>query len=796
MAASGRAPDKRARELRTALRRHNVLYHEKDRPEVADAEYDRLYDELVEIERMHPQLRTADSPTLAVGGRPAADFAKFRHGEPMLSLDKSVDLADFDRFFDRIGHSPVFAMPKLDGLAINLVYLGGRFWRGATRGDGTTGEDVTGNLRHVRGIPENLGMVQSIPELLEVRGEVVMPAAAFAALNESLAEADCYANPRNAAAGSLRQKEADKTAGRSLLFFAYGSGAVAGDWPESARDESALLEKFGFAFASPNRLCADVEQMRAYCRELGEKRAGLEYAIDGAVLRADDRRIARRLGRHARAPRYAVAFKFAAATATTSVRAVVFQIGRTGVLTPVVEVAPVEVDGVQIGRVTANNAEFFTRLDLGVGDEVVIERAGGVIPKITGVRHLSPRQPIALPDACPGCAGALVRKSVHLVCENAGCPGLLLSGLSHFVSRSALNVEGLAAAVLERLIAAGLVARPADLFTLTRMQLQELFAGETLARKGVSLSELPEQKRQKELAKVATSAGNIVAGIERAADTTFARVLFGLGVDGLGSVGAAALAGRFGSLSGLQAASPEAMAFCRPVQIEVAVRMHAALRAEAGEELRLLRARGVKWSESPPPGIDASLADLFDYLYYLEENRSSWPELMPGKAASGRVVAHFAEVEKGMSPADLGACRAADLAGKLGSGGVRSPEKLESECAKLIACMNSAPVCALVAELEKRLAVAWGEPARRRQGALAGRKVVVSGRIAGYSREQAQDLVVRHGGTPAAVVTAKVDLLVCGSKPGAGKIEDARRHQVQIIDADEFLAMLELAGKQ
>ena len=793
MAAAGRSLLARAQELRAAIRRHNVLYHERDRPEIADAEYDRLYDELVAIESMHPQLRCADSPTASVGGRPTGDFAKFRHGEPMLSLEKTLDAAELDRFFERVERSPVFAMPKLDGLAVNLVYLAGRFWRGATRGDGAIGEDVTGNLRHVRGIPEDIsGKSQHLPDLLEVRGEVVMPVAAFAALNDSLPDEERYANPRNAAAGSLRQKDADRTAGRSLLFLAYGSGAVDGSWPESAHSESELLTKMGFSFASPSELCADADRMRSYCRRLERMRAELPCAADGAVLRVDDCRIARRLGRNARAPRSAVAFKFAAETGVSTVRGVVFQIGRTGVVTPVVEIDPIEVDGVRIGRVTANNVEFLSGLDPGIGDRIVIERAGGVIPRIVEVRHAAARRPVALPDACPACAGTLVRKSVHLACENSACPGIILSGMKHFVSRNALNVEGMAEAVLEKLIGAGLVARPADLFAIEKQQLQELFAGQTLARKGVRLSELPEEKRNRELRKVDKSAGNLVAGMERAASTTFARVLFGLGVDGLGSVGAAALAAGFGSLHRLQEASPQAMAFCKPVQIEVAARMHEQLRAGIGEELQLLRERGVKWEESPPGGRDASLAELFDHLYYLEEGLAGWPNLMPGRTAAARVADHLDEEREGMSPSDLAACDAGDLVAAIA--GKRTGRKLAEECERLVACMNSERVRALAAELESLLAVRW-QRSGSQQGALAGMKVVVSGRIPGCSREQAHELVARHGGTPASVVTSKIDLLVCGEKPGAGKIAAAGRHQVRIIDADGFLAMIGESGK-
>ena len=789
MADPGRALAQRASQLRSVIKHHNVLYYEKDRPEISDSEYDRLYDELVAIERLHPQLRRADSPTLVVGGRPAAEFAKFRHGEAMLSLEKIVDEAELDRFFARLDQAAVFAMPKLDGLAVNLVYLGGRFWRGATRGDGSTGEDVSANLHHVHGIPQHLAGAAT-PELIEVRGEVVMPAAAFAQLNEGLAEDERYANPRNAAAGSLRQKDSAKTAGRNLRFFAYGSGAIdGGSWPESVKAESELLGRLGFAFASPSRLCADVAAMRAYCQELGHSRDELDYAIDGAVLRVDDRIVARQMGSNAKAPRYAVAFKFAAETGSTTVRSIAFQIGRTGVLTPVVEVEPVEVDGVQISRVTANNIEFLAGLDVAIGDRVVIERAGGVIPKIVEVEHARLRQPVKLPDRCPSCGAQLVRKSVHLVCVNPGCPGRILAGLNHFVSRPALDIEGLASALLEKLIAAGLVGQPADLFTLKQLQLQELFAGETLAKKDIKLADLPEEKRNRELARVQKSSGNIIAGIGRAAaNATFGRVLFALGIDGLGSVGAAALAESFGSLANLEAGAPEVLAFCKPVQIEVAVRIHAQLGANAGGQLHLLRQRGVAWPETDPPGHNATLADLFDYLHYLEEGYPDWPQLMPGKTASARIGEHFAGT--GMSPAQLADGSAKQLASAIGAKSDRQLARFESECAKLIACLASVKVRNLVAQLENLLAVRWDGSAVSPAGRLAGMKVVVSGRIEGYSREQARQLVVKHGAVAASAVSAKVDLLVCGASPGASKIAAARQHQVKMIEADEFLAML------
>ncbi len=337
---------------------HNVLYYEQDRPAIPDQEYDILYDELVELEGAHPELRNPASPTLAIGGRPSPQFARFRHGEQMLSLDKTLELEDVERFFERLDNTAVLATPKLDGLAVNLVYLGRKLWRGATRGDGTAGEDITANLRYVGNIPPKLECERAFPSLLEVRGEIIMTYKSFGELNAALPEDEQYANPRNAAAGSLRQKDPDVTARRNLQFLAYGCGQVNGPWPDSAKEGSEILEQCGFAFASPNELCKDAAGAVAFCERMRDERKDMPFPIDGVVLRADDRKIAERLGRHAKAPRYALAFKFAAERGTTVVRDDVFQLGRTGVLTPVAELDPVTIDGVTISRATVNNVAF------------------------------------------------------------------------------------------------------------------------------------------------------------------------------------------------------------------------------------------------------------------------------------------------------------------------------------------------------------------------------------------------------------------------------------------------------
>tara|TARA_R110002167_G_scaffold122949_4_gene301739 strand:- start:27721 stop:29793 length:2073 start_codon:yes stop_codon:yes gene_type:complete len=555
---------KKVKQLHQQINQYNHQYYVLDQPSVPDAEYDRLMRELLAIEQKHPELKTIDSPSQKVGGQPLKAFTQVTHQVPMLSLDNVFSIDEWQAFIkriqDRLGSDKsivICAEPKLDGLAVSLRYEQGVLVQAATRGDGSTGENITENIRTIKSIPLKLIGESGIdyPDIVEVRGEVFMPKASFEQLNETAIKKGekSFANPRNAAAGSLRQLDSKITAKRNLDFYAYGLGFV-GDLSASDEVEGKQIflknshyqrlcqvKSLGLPMCPEVRLLADQQQVQAFYQDILDKREQLSYEIDGTVLKVDDISLQERLGFVARAPRWAIAYKFPAQEELTTVEEVEFQVGRTGAITPVARLKPIFVGGVTVSNATLHNQDEIERLGLKIGDTVVIRRAGDVIPQIVSVvleKRDNNVKEVVFPQTCPVCDSKVVRAEGEAVLRcTAGlfCQAQRKEAIKHFASRKAHDVDGLGDKLVEQLVDEGLISTPADLFNLTELDIS------TMDRMGVK------------------SAKNLIASIDKAKHTSLAKFIYGLGIREVGEATAANLANYFCTLSAIQTASFEAL---------------------------------------------------------------------------------------------------------------------------------------------------------------------------------------------------------------------------------------------
>jgi DNA ligase (NAD+) len=659
---------RRVAQLRRELRRHARLYYDEARPEIADAEYDALMRELRDLEARHPRLVTADSPTQRPSGRAAPLFAPVEHRVAMLSLDNAMDVAAVRRFAARIRRavgpacSAWVCEPKVDGLGVALLYRRGRLIRGATRGDGRTGEDVTPNLATIPTLPGRLrGRLGEVDDL-EVRGEVFMPRAAFEKLNRALEDAGeaTFANPRNAAAGSVRQKDPSITARRPLDVFVYEVTWAPGLDLASHWNALVALREAGFQINPRNRRLADVDAVVAYCERLERDRETFEYEADGVVVKVDSLELQRSLDSTSHHPRWAVAMKFAARQATTVIRAIIVQVGKTGVLTPVARLRPVPLGGVVISSVTLHNADEIRRKDIRVGDTVLVERAGDVIPHV--VQVLRPKRPrgarsFRFPTRCPACGARAVRPEgeAYWRCQGSACPAQLKERLRHFGSRRAMDLEHLGDAVVAQLVDRRLVRDFADLYglTVTRVMGLEGFA--------------------------ARSARNLVDAIAASRTRGLARLLNGLGIRGVGEHVARLLANHFGSLDRLERASTKALADVSGVG----------------------------------PAIAGAVAGFLD------------------EPTNRRVL------------------------DRLAAAGVTTVEQQA--------------------------------PAGR--GPLAGKTLVLTGTLAGLTRNATRDLILRAGGRVAGSISPKTDFVIVGGAPGT-TLAAARRLGIRELDERALRAMV------
>lgn len=534
--------------LRAEIERHNRLYYIDDAPEISDADYDKLYDRLLEIEREYPQLITPESPSQRVGAKPSKKFTPVNHRLPMLSLQKVTTREQFDDFDRRvrqglgIGDEIAYVVePKLDGLAVELVYENGAFVLGSTRGDGTTGENITPNLRTIRNIPLKLSdqSAKKYP-LLEVRGEIIMRRSHFDKLNEKLERDGIQplANPRNGAAGSLRQLDPTITASRPLIFYAYGISATDLEGLDTHYKVVEFLQDEKFTVNNLIYRADDADEVDALFRQFEQKRASLDYDIDGMVIKIDRFDFQAELGQISRAPRWAVAWKFTAEQAETIIEDVEFSVGRTGVVTPVAKLKPVRVGGVTVSNASLHNEDELNRLGVRIGSRAIIQRAGDVIPQVVeiipGNDDKKLRKP-HFPKKCPSCNGALIRLEGEAAqrCLNPACPAQLEGRLFHFASKGGFDIEGLGDKLARQLISEGRVADPSDLFYLTKEQLLPL--------------DLMADKK----------ATNLIAAIDRSRQTELPRIIYALGIIGVGEAAAVLLANEFGSFNALSSAGPE-----------------------------------------------------------------------------------------------------------------------------------------------------------------------------------------------------------------------------------------------
>ena len=532
---------KRVDSLRKEIRRHDSLYYAKDRPEISDAAYDKLFRELSDLEAAYPDLITPDSPTQRVGAPPLEELKKVPHERPMLSLDSILDREDvlaFDkRMHKELGESPIgyIVEPKFDGLSVELVYEHGRFVRGSTRGDGATGEDVTINLRTLRSLPLQLQSDAHPPARLVVRGEVYMRLDDFQALNRRITErgGDAFANPRNAAAGSLRQLDSKITAERPLVVTCYEIMGQSGQLPPTHWDELDALIRLGLPAPAHRKQCATIEAVIAFHRETEAIRDDLPYEIDGLVVKVNRRDWQERLGEKSRSPRWAIAYKFTPRKEITVVQDIAVSVGRTGTLTPLALLKPVEVGGVTISRATLHNADEVARKDIRVGDTVKVERAGDVIPAISERIEMPGQKrdaPFQMPDRCPVCGSAVAREGAYYYCTGqAACPAQLKGAIEHFASKSALNIDGLGKKTVAQLVECGLVGNLADLYRLTKEPLLEL---DGFADRSASL---------------------LLDAIAHSKRVPLERFLMGLGIRQVGQHIARVLAGHFKTLDAIMA---------------------------------------------------------------------------------------------------------------------------------------------------------------------------------------------------------------------------------------------------
>lgn len=599
---SPKAGEKRAAELRKLIAHHDHCYYVLDQPEVTDAEYDALFRELRELEESDPGLLTPDSPTQRVGGKPLEKFGQIEHAEPMLSLGNARSEDELRAWSDRVARGlerldlaaatiRYVTEPKIDGLAISLTYENGVLTHGATRGDGRIGEDVTQNLKTIKAIPLSF---PDAPPLIEVRGEIYLPLADFGRLNEARAEQGeaAFANPRNAAAGSIRQLDPAVAASRPLSMWTYGVGRLEGAEFDSHSESLAWLGEKGFRVNPDVETHEGIDEVAARCDWWAERRDGLDFEIDGVVIKVDDRSLQRELGVAGREPRWAIAWKFAPTTATTTLKEVVWNVGRTGHLVPFAMLEPVHVGGVTVSTATLHNEEDLERKDVRNGDEVVVLRAGDVIPQVVshvpGKRKKGARRPKP-PAKCPACGTPTVKPedAVFTICPNAsGCPGQVFQHLKHF--RQAMEIDGLGEKNLERFLDEGLITDAADIYSLKVDQIAEL-------------------KGFKE-----TSGKALVDEIQASLEQPFSKVLYALGIRGVGEVNAHSLAEHFGSISALQAAQPEEVEKADGIGPILAVQVVEELAEDRSVELiKRLEQAGLRFELDPSErrSTDGPLAD-------------------------------------------------------------------------------------------------------------------------------------------------------------------------------------------
>lgn len=814
------SPAERAEALRRQIDEAGTAYHERDEQLIPDAEYDRLVRELEALERDHPELALADSPTQRVGGKASSRFAEVRHAVPMLSLGNAFsdeEVQDFvRRISERLRRDALYfsAEPKLDGLAISLRYENGRFVQGATRGDGSTGEDVSANLRQIAVIPQEL-QGAGWPDVLEVRGEVYMARADFEAYNAQarLHDGKVLANPRNAAAGSLRQLDPKMSARRKLSFYAYGTGQVeGGELPPTHSATLAQLRAWGFPVSE---LCQVVEGsagLLAYYRDIGERRDGLAFDIDGVVYKLDDRAGQETMGFVSRAPRWAIAHKFPAQEQTTTVEAIEIQIGRTGAATPVARLNPVAVAGVIVSNATLHNADQIQRLDVRVGDTVIVRRAGDVIPEVVSViaeRRPAGTTPWQMPAQCPVCGSEIVREEGEAVWRCSGelsCPAQRKEAIAHFASRRAMDIDGLGGKYIETLVDAGIVRSVADLYRLTRDQLLHLKlvldaeTPEALAAQ-IGLHLPPEGSgdylrailqldgsdagwRAKALAmptafawntrKIATRwADNLIAAIDASRDTTLERLLFALGIENVGENTSKGLSTWFGDLELIRHLPWPLFKRVPDIGGEVARSLGHFFEQSGNQDAidALLKVGQVRIGDTHAPS--AKLRDGLDFAQLLVEAE------IPG------ITRLRAEKLTAALP-DAAALVDAEPVRFVAAG---LPNEVALGLADWLDRDGHAQMLLKADDYRRTLLTRAPEQTEQVAGPLDGQTVVLTGTLAQMTRDEAKARLEALGAKVSGSVSKKTAFVVAGTEAGS-KLTKAGELGIEVWDEDRLVAFL------
>ncbi|MGZ0701862.1 NAD-dependent DNA ligase LigA [Pseudomonas piscis] len=783
------AAETRILELRAELDLHNYRYHVLDEPSIPDAEYDRLFHELKALEAEHPELVTSDSPTQRVGSAALSAFTQVRHEMPMLSLGNAfeeVDMREFDRRVnegldvpagDLFGGGAVVEYscePKLDGLAVSLLYQDGVLVRGATRGDGTTGEDISVNVRTVRNIPLKL-QGSGWPATLEVRGEVFMSKAGFERLNAAQLEAGgkTFANPRNAAAGSLRQLDSKITASRPLEFCCYGLGQVTADIADTHVGNLEQLKQWGMPISRELRLAKGIDECLDYYREIGERRNALPYEIDGVVFKVNSLASQRELGFRAREPRWAIAHKFPAMEELTELLDVEFQVGRTGAVTPVARLKPVKVAGVTVSNATLHNMDEVARLGLMIGDTVIIRRAGDVIPQVVQVvaeRRPADARPVAIPESCPVCGSHVERtqlvkrsKGRETVSEGAvyrcvgrlACGAQLKQAIIHFVSRRAMDIEGLGDKTIEQLVDEKLIASPADLYRLKYDQIIDL---EGFAE---------------------VSSNKLLKAIEDSKRPTLARFVYALGIPDVGEETAKVLARSLGTLERIRQALPQVLTYLPDVGLEVAHEIHSFFEDSHNQEVigALLAEDQCALILQDQGGLGAEFAASTTLGGMLD--KLNIPSVGPG--AAQKLADKFGSLQ-GVIDADWLDMRQA------------LPEKQAKAVREFFDTPANARLALAIEQQLRDFGMHWQSEKKVVEGLpLAGQTWVLTGSLELMSRDVAKDKLESLGAKVAGSVSAKTHCVVAG--PGAGsKLAKANELGLKVLDEEAFVAFLDGHG--
>ncbi|MCI8212050.1 aromatic ring-opening dioxygenase LigA [Pseudomonas sp. S25] len=782
-----KAAETRILELRAELDQHNYRYHVLDEPSIPDAEYDRLFHELKALEAENPHLVTPDSPTQRVGSAALSAFTQVRHEVPMLSLGNAfeeVDMREFDRrvtegldlpvgdLFGNGANVQYSCEPKLDGLAVSLLYRDGALVRGATRGDGTTGEDISINVRTVRNIPLKLHGT-GWPDVLEVRGEVFMSKAGFERLNASQAQVGgkTFANPRNAAAGSLRQLDSKITANRPLEFCAYGLGQVSSEISDTHIGNLNQLKEWGMPVSRELKLANGIDECLAYYHDIGERRLGLSYEIDGVVFKVNDLASQRELGFRAREPRWAIAHKFPAMEELTELLDVEFQVGRTGAVTPVARLKPVKVAGVTVANATLHNMDEVARLGLMIGDTVIIRRAGDVIPQVVQVvleRRPEDARAVEIPQTCPVCGSHVERtqlikrsKGKETVSEGAvyrcvgrlACGAQLKQAIIHYVSRRAMDIEGLGDKTIEQLVDEKLIGSPADLYALTFEQIVDL----------EGFAEISSKK--------------LLKAIEDSKQPTLARFIYALGIPDVGEETAKVLARSLASLERVKQALPEVLTYLPDVGLEVAHEIHSFFEDEHNQNVidALLGERGLQLQDEGGLGAEfaasATLGGMIDKL--------NIPSVGPG--AAQKLADKFGSLE-GIIKADWLDMRQA------------LPEKQARAVREFFDKPENAERGMAIEAQLKDFGMHWQSEKKVVEGLpLTGQTWVLTGSLELMSRDVAKEKLESLGARVSGSVSAKTHTVVAG--PGAGsKLTKANELGLKVLDEEAFVAFLTKHG--